>query len=115
MVITSCPKSTIVLTLTNGKPNFYLGPEENTFKVGNGDSVDMNKLIPPSLTGADVSFPNNAPTLDYPSSSNSLWMEADLPSGFGVFSVKYTIIPSGNVVLLIKSRSKDDRLLLKSF
>ena len=97
MIITSCPKSTIVLTLTAGDSEFYLGPEQHTFTAGNGETVSAN-IIPPTIKGSGTlsdSLPDNVPSLDYTSSANSFWLQVDVSSGFSSFRFKYTIVPSG--------------------
>lgn len=85
-MITSCPESTVLLTLTDKE--FDLGAVGNTFTVGNGGTLGAN-ILSPVLTGNDGlnEFPNNDDTLKYGGKANSIWFTANLPGGSSAFKI----------------------------
>ncbi|XP_046652355.1 uncharacterized protein LOC124343181 isoform X2 [Daphnia pulicaria] len=91
LTISSCENSQITLILTD--EDFFLGPDANTFSVGNGLVIGANN-IPPELSGSSDGgneLPNGDPTYEYESASNELWMEANLLAYRSNFKIQYNI------------------------
>lgn len=91
--ISSCPKSSISLTLR--KEEFSLGPKDNFLKIGSGLTAGLNVELTIESSGGGNDLPNGEDTFSYIGTSNNIWIEADLPAGRAYFKIQYDIILLG--------------------